>query len=73
MKNETLMTTAEVARILEVGEVQVRRLHKEGKIPALRTHSGIRLFTKSDVLKLREERLANPPKRKTKQNPTGSD
>ena len=54
--DKDLLTTAEVARLVGVGEAQVRRLHNEGKIPALRTSSGMRLFEKKEVLKLVEKR-----------------
>jgi len=43
------MTTSEVARAAGVSAVTVRKWHKENRIHAQRTASGLRLFKRGDV------------------------
>jgi excisionase family DNA binding protein len=58
MADEKPLTTGDVARKLRVSESHVRDLERSGRLPALRTSTGIRLFQASDVEKLAAERLA---------------
>ena len=44
-----LLTTADVARILGVVPATVRLMERDGRLPALKTPGGQRLFTRSDV------------------------
>jgi excisionase family DNA binding protein len=49
---DQLMTTSEVARIINRSADRVRGYEREGKIPAQKTRSGQRLFKASDVERL---------------------
>ena len=53
---EDLLTSTDAARALNVSTELIRWLHNEGKLPALRTVSGTRLFRRSDVEALAAER-----------------
>ena len=48
--------TGDAARILELSDERVRQLEAEGKLSALRTPRGVRLFLRSDVVRLQRER-----------------
>jgi excisionase family DNA binding protein len=52
---ETL-TTAAAARRLGVSESTIRLLERNGKLPAQRTSTGVRIFTASDVARVAAER-----------------
>lgn len=51
-----LITTSEAARILDLSPDSVRRLEREGALPAIKVGKGHRLFEQSEVEKLRSER-----------------
>lgn len=53
-----LLTPADAARILDVVPATVRRLALKGRLPALRTASGMRLFHREDVERLRDARAS---------------
>lgn len=48
--------TTEAARILEVAPETVRHWERIGRLPALKTERGVRLFNREDVLRLKAER-----------------
>jgi len=49
MKNDQLLSTHDAAKILGKSSESVRLYHKQGKLTALRTASGQRLFRESQV------------------------
>jgi excisionase family DNA binding protein len=49
-----IMLTAEVARFLGKSSETVRLYERRGKLPAMRTAGGVRLFKRADVLQLAE-------------------
>lgn len=51
-----LLTTSDAARLLNLAADTIRHLERSGRLPAVKTHSGMRLFNREDVLRLREER-----------------
>lgn len=52
-------TSADAARVLGVTPAAVRAMAKAGRLPvALRTESGIQLFSTTDVERVRQERQA---------------
>lgn len=52
------LLTGDVARILEVSPDTVRLWERQGRLPALRTVRGVRLFDRRDVERLATERRA---------------
>ena len=50
-----ILTTADVARQLNRSADRVRQYEREGKLPARKTRSGVRLFKSSDVDRLAKE------------------
>jgi excisionase family DNA binding protein len=56
---EQLLTTADAARQLNRSADRVRGYEREGKLPALRTRSGQRLFRASDVDRLARQLQLN--------------
>jgi excisionase family DNA binding protein len=50
------ITVSGAARILEVSEDTVRRLHAAGVLPASRTPAGMRIFARGDVERVATER-----------------
>lgn len=46
------LKTSEVARVLSIGESTVRQWESEGRLRAVRTVTGQRLFRREDVEKL---------------------
>lgn len=52
------LLTSEVARILEVSSETVRVWERLGRLPALKTGRGVRLFDRGDVERLAAERRA---------------
>ena len=46
----------ETARILEVSQETVRRFEADGRLRAVRTSRGVRVFERSDVERLARER-----------------
>jgi excisionase family DNA binding protein len=58
------LLTNEAARVLGVSPQTVRVLERTGRLPALRTEGGVRLFDRRDVERLareREERRSAAP------------
>lgn len=53
---DDLLLTSDAARQLEISGQMVIRLESTGKLAAIRTTNGTRLFRRSDVEKLKEER-----------------
>jgi len=52
MKDEILLMASGAAKILGRSAETVRFYERTGRLPALRTEDGTRLFKKSDVLEL---------------------
>ncbi len=52
------LTVGDVAKLLNVSSDVVRLWEREGKLPAVRTQGGVRLFTQKDVQRLAGERAA---------------
>ena len=50
------LSTKDAADEIGVGPDRFRQLEREGKIPAIRTHGGVRIFLRHDVLKLKARR-----------------
>jgi excisionase family DNA binding protein len=51
-----LLTTSEAAKRLDCSPDNVRRLEREGKLPATKTTTGQRLFTSEDIDCFAQER-----------------
>jgi excisionase family DNA binding protein len=56
---DDLLTPADAARILGVVPATVRQLAITGRLPALRTASGMRLFQRQDVERLAHDRATH--------------
>ncbi len=56
-----LLNTTDAAQVLGLSSDHMRRLSNEGRIPAMRTVAGHRLFKRSDLEELAAERRRNPP------------
>lgn len=54
--DDTLLTPSEAGRILSVTPEAVRAMHRTGRLSALRTLGGRRLFLRSEVERLATER-----------------
>jgi DNA-binding transcriptional MerR regulator len=54
-----LLITSEAARILGLTPAAVRLLADSGRLPTLKTPTGVRLYRRADVLAERRRRLAN--------------
>ena len=52
------LLTGDVARILDVSAETVRFWERIGRLPALKTERGIRIFNRDDVERLAHERQA---------------
>ena len=52
LADDTLLTPAEAGRILGLTSDGVRALNNKGRLPALKTLTGRRLFRRSDVERL---------------------
>jgi len=55
---EDFLTVAETARLLKVSEQSVRTYERAGKLKAVKTRGGMRLFRVSEVEKFLEARRA---------------
>jgi hypothetical protein len=55
--HETALTSGEASRRLEISQVSLARLAREGRIPFSVTPHGYRVFNESDVEKLRAQRI----------------
>jgi excisionase family DNA binding protein len=53
---DTLLTPSEAGRILGLTPDAVRALNNKGRLPAMKTLGGRRLFLRSDVDRLADER-----------------
>lgn len=53
------LTTSAVARELKVAESTVRLMARRGDLPAIRLLTGVRLFAREDVERLRRARDAH--------------
>lgn len=65
MDSDFLLTAA-AAKVLQVSSEMVRVLERSGRLKALKTSTGTRLFRREDVVRLAQEReaaayLLNPP------------
>jgi excisionase family DNA binding protein len=54
--SETFMTTHDAAKLLDVSPQYLRKLEETGKISAMRTVGGYRIFKAEDVERLAAER-----------------
>jgi excisionase family DNA binding protein len=57
--NEQLLTVSRAARMLEVASETVRAMADSGRLPVVRTTSGLRLFNRGDVEALAAAREAH--------------
>jgi excisionase family DNA binding protein len=69
---ENLLTPADAARILGVVPATVRQMALSGRLPALRTESGMRLFHRSDVERLADARREGDRSSRTAGRITGA-
>jgi excisionase family DNA binding protein len=53
---QQFLTVSQAARLLDLSSDSIRRFEREGILPAIRVGKGHRLFTQSDVERLRVER-----------------
>lgn len=53
--------TTEAARICEVAPETIRQWERLGKLPALKTERGVRLFDRQDVERLARDRANKTP------------
>jgi DNA-binding transcriptional MerR regulator len=53
-ENDPLETTSPAARIALVSENTLRRKADNGLVPSIRTATGVRLFRRSDLIRLRD-------------------
>jgi excisionase family DNA binding protein len=53
-----LLIVSEAAKLLGLTPAHVRRLEREGQLPAQRTPGGVRLFNRDDVERLAAARRA---------------
>jgi excisionase family DNA binding protein len=58
MSMRELLTVMDAARVLDLAPATVRQLENTGKLPAMRTVSGTRLFRRADVEDLKRRRAA---------------
>jgi excisionase family DNA binding protein len=61
-RTDEYLTTGDAARVLRVDPATVRMYERAGRLPALRTPGGLRLFARSDVERLAHEREARLPR-----------
>jgi excisionase family DNA binding protein len=57
MRSAELLTVGDVAKVAAVSCSLVRWWDRSGKLPAIRTAGGVRLFDRADVERLAAERL----------------
>jgi excisionase family DNA binding protein len=53
---EELLTTRDVSKLLDISTEWVRALERQGRLPALKTRSGQRLFMAADVEAFAQQR-----------------
>jgi len=56
MAHQKFLLVTEAARVLEVAATTVREMDRDGRLKALKTPSGVRLFDANEVSKLAAER-----------------
>lgn len=56
-----VVLTSEAARILDVSSETVRLWERRGRLPALKTEKGVRLFNRRDIERLACERRTEEP------------
>lgn len=56
--DDSALLTSDVARVFDVSGEAVRKWERTGRLPALRTISGVRIFAGRDVLRLQAERAS---------------
>jgi len=56
MGKSLLMTTSSAARLLGVSAECVRAYERSGRLPAIRTENGFRLFQRADLERLAKQR-----------------
>ena len=62
-KNDELMTTGDIAKYLGLTSQYIQTMARREQLPiAETTAGGIRLFRRSDIERLAEERRRNPPR-----------
>jgi excisionase family DNA binding protein len=57
VETEQLLTTADAARLANVAGETIRGWANTGKLPAIRTVSGVRLFRRTDVERVMRIRI----------------
>ncbi len=62
---DDLLTVGDAARVLDLTSRSVQDLENRGRLPAIRTARGLRLFKRSDVDQLAEERAAKRRRRES--------
>jgi excisionase family DNA binding protein len=67
-----ILTTGDAAKELQVSSDFVRKLAREGRLPALMTRSGQRLFCLDDIEALVRQRAAKQDKRQRRQAGVGA-
>ncbi|MEW6212150.1 MAG: helix-turn-helix domain-containing protein [Acidobacteriota bacterium] len=65
------LTTSDVARLLGYSNENIRVLERAGKLRAIRTKSGIRLFAQTDIESFAAEREQQRQKRATSASVNG--
>ncbi len=55
-RDEPLLMTSAAARLARASEAAVRAAERSGKLPAVKTESGVRLFSRQDVERWAQER-----------------
>lgn len=58
MHDVEFLSTCDAAKLLKCTPENVRALERRGRLPALRTPSGVRIFRASDVRRLAERRTS---------------
>jgi excisionase family DNA binding protein len=64
MSKDALLLTSEAGKILEISPDQVRHLERTGRLPAVKTSGGVRLFKRCDVERLAREREMTSARRR---------
>lgn len=59
--SQSFVLTGDVARICDVSAQTVRSWEASGRLRAIRTARGVRLFDRSDVDELKQQRAARRP------------
>ena len=70
-KKTMFLSTADAAKRLGVTPIRVRQMANEGKLPVIRTSSGVRLFRFEDIEAERERRREAKTTAKVTRRPKG--